>query len=65
VSRATESDRHSSLSEINIGFDVYSDRFGLEYWLHEENSKWRKKGDLYWCMGRDSPNLPTRFAASC
>jgi hypothetical protein len=38
---------HVSVSEINISFDVYSDRFGLEYWLHEEDSKWGKKGDLY------------------
>ena len=38
---------HASLSEINISFDVYNDRFGLEYWLHEEDSKWGKKGDLY------------------
>lgn len=38
---------HTSLSEINIPFDVYSDRFGLEYWLHEEDSKSGKKGDLY------------------
>ena len=38
---------HTSVSEINISFDVYSDRFGLEYWLHEEDSKWGKKGDLY------------------
>jgi hypothetical protein len=37
----------SSESEINISFDVFSDRFGLEYWLHEEDSKWGKKGDLY------------------
>jgi hypothetical protein len=32
---------------INISFDVYGDRFGLEYWLHEEDSRWGKKGDLY------------------
>jgi hypothetical protein len=38
---------HISVSEINISFDVYSDRFGLEYWLHEEDSEWGKKGDLY------------------
>lgn len=38
---------HTSVSEINISFDVYSDRFGLEYWLHQEDSKWGKKGDLY------------------
>ncbi|MBZ5689972.1 MAG: hypothetical protein LAP86_33700 [Acidobacteriia bacterium] len=38
---------HTSESEINISFDVYSDTFGLEYWLHEEDSKWGKKGDLY------------------
>jgi hypothetical protein len=24
---------HTSESEINISFDVYGDRFGLEYWL--------------------------------
>jgi hypothetical protein len=38
---------HSSVSEINISFDVYSDSFGLEYWLHEKDSKWGRKGDLY------------------
>ena len=38
---------HSSESEINISFDVYGDKFGLEYWLHEEDSGWGKKGDLY------------------
>ena len=38
---------HTSVSEINISFDVYRDTFGLEYWLHEEDSKWGKKGDLY------------------
>jgi hypothetical protein len=38
---------HSSLSELNISFDVYSDTSGLEYWLHEEDSKWGKKGDLF------------------
>jgi hypothetical protein len=50
---------HNSLSEINIGFDVYSDRFGLEYWLHEENSEWGKKGDLYWIVyGASHASLP-------
>jgi hypothetical protein len=38
---------HSIVSEINISFDVYRDGFGLEYWLHAEDSKWGKKGDLY------------------
>jgi hypothetical protein len=38
---------HSSLSEFNISFDVYSDGSGLEYWIHEEDSKWGKKGDLF------------------
>jgi len=41
---------HSSLSEINISFDVYRDRFGLEHWLHEDDSEWGKKGDLYWIV---------------
>jgi hypothetical protein len=38
---------HESVSEINISFDVYNDTSGLEYWLHEEDSNWGKKGDLY------------------
>ena len=38
---------HESLSELNISFDVYSDPSGLEYWLHEQDSKWGKKGDLF------------------
>ena len=38
---------HASLSEINISFDVYTDTFGLEYWLHQETSRWGTKGDLY------------------
>ena len=51
---------HGSLSEINIGFDVYSDRSGLEYWLHEEDSEWGKKGDLYWIVygARTRPDPP-------
>jgi len=38
---------HTSVSEIIISFHGYSDTSGLEYWLHEEDSKWGKKGDLY------------------
>lgn len=38
---------HSSLSEFNISFEVYSDMSGLQYWLHEEDSKWGKQGDLF------------------
>jgi len=38
---------HASVSEINVSFDVYRDKFGLEYWLHEEDSKSGKKGDLF------------------
>jgi len=41
---------HNSLSEINIGFHVYRERFGLEYWLQEEDSEWGKNGDLYWIV---------------
>jgi hypothetical protein len=37
---------HESESELNITFKVYSDRFGLQYWLHDEDSKLGKKGDL-------------------
>ena len=51
---------HSFLTEINISFDIYRDRFGLEYWLHKEDSKWGKKGDLYWTVygERRPPDLP-------
>jgi hypothetical protein len=54
---------HDSLSEINIGFDVYRDKFGLEYWLHKEDSKWGKKGDLYWIVygARRQPEPPNTF----
>jgi len=38
---------HSFLSEINMSFDVYSDTSGLEYWLYPEDSKLRKRGDLF------------------
>lgn len=44
---ATFAHCHSFVSEINISFDVYSDTSGLQYWLHEEDSKWGKRGDLY------------------
>ena len=44
---ATFAHCHATVSEVNISFDVYSDSSGLEYWLHEEDSKWGRKGDLY------------------
>ncbi len=58
---------HASVSEINISFDVYSDRFGLEYWLHEKDSKLGKKGDLYRIIYGPSrrpypPTLLSKFA---
>jgi hypothetical protein len=34
------------VSEINVSCDVYSDSFGLEYWLYANDSATRKKGDL-------------------
>ena len=34
------------VSEINVRCDVYSDSFGLEYWLYREDSAAGKKGDL-------------------
>lgn len=50
---------HASLSEINISFDVYSDTSGLAYWLHEEDSRWGKRGDLYQIVyGRRRTPLP-------
>jgi len=36
-----------SVSEINVSCDVYSDSFGLEYWIHSEDWRNGKKGDLY------------------
>ena len=38
---------HTFVSEINISFDVYEDTSGLQYWLHESDSQFGKKGDLY------------------
>jgi hypothetical protein len=35
-----------SVSEINLTCDVYSDDFGLQYWLYAEDSVIGKKGDL-------------------
>ena len=35
-----------SMSEINVSCDVYSDSFGLQYWLYAEDSGTQKKGDL-------------------
>ena len=52
---------HALVSEINISFDVYRDTSGLEYWLHEEDSRWGKKGDLYQIVyGRKRQPLPPR-----
>jgi len=34
------------VSEINVSCDVYSDDFGLEYWIYSDDSKVARKGDL-------------------
>jgi hypothetical protein len=34
------------VSEINVTCDVYTDDFGLQYWLYAEDSDVAKKGDL-------------------
>jgi hypothetical protein len=34
------------ISEVNVICDVYSDSFGLQYWLYAEDSAVGKKGDL-------------------
>jgi hypothetical protein len=34
------------VSEINVSCDVYTDDFGLEYWIYAEDSKTAKRGDL-------------------
>jgi hypothetical protein len=54
---------HASVSEINISFDVYGDLFGLEYWLHEEDSQSGNKGDLYQIVygPRRRPYPPNTF----
>jgi hypothetical protein len=35
-----------SVSEINVICDIYSDSFGLQYWLFAEDSLEGRKGDL-------------------
>jgi len=35
-----------SVSDVNLACDVYSDSFGLQYWLYAEDSAVGKKGDL-------------------
>jgi hypothetical protein len=35
------------VSEINVSCDVYSDRFGLQYWIYSEDWRDGKKGDLH------------------
>jgi hypothetical protein len=39
--------RQFIVSEINIAFDVYSDSFGLQYWIFAQNSAGGKKDDLW------------------
>jgi hypothetical protein len=34
------------VSEINVTCDVYTDDFGLEYWIYADDSKVARKGDL-------------------
>lgn len=40
--------KHSfgEVSEINVTCDVYTDAFGLQYWIYSEDSETHKKGDL-------------------
>ena len=44
---------HDSVSEVNITFDVYEDRFGLEYWLHPQDHHLVKI--VYGCKRRPYP----------
>jgi hypothetical protein len=34
------------VSEINVSCDVYTDQFGLQYWVYSEDSKVAREGDL-------------------
>jgi hypothetical protein len=42
------SHEYGSVSEINVSCDIYSDNFGLAYWVVSGNSRSYKKGDLLW-----------------
>jgi hypothetical protein len=39
--------RLGAASEINLIFDIYADSFGLEYWIHKDDSAIAKRGDLW------------------
>jgi hypothetical protein len=38
---------YGGVSEINITCDVYSDKFGLQYWIVSGDFPSYKKGDLF------------------
>ena len=39
---------YGSVSEINVTCTIYSDRFGLEYWVISQDAGSYKKDDLLW-----------------
>ena len=58
--------RHSvgGVSEINVSCDIYTDKFGLEYWLFSDDSAVAKKGDLMQIVYGPSKRLQRRIIGS-
>ena len=52
------------VSEINVSCDIFSDRFGLEYWLYAEDSAAGKKGDLMQIVYGPSKRVQRQFVGS-
>lgn len=52
------------VSEINVSCDIYTDRYGLEYWVYAEDSAVRKRGDLMKIVYGPSERLARRIMGS-
>jgi hypothetical protein len=45
---ATFSRSYGAISEINIACTIYSDQYGLKYWIASKDSMSHRAGDLVW-----------------
>jgi hypothetical protein len=47
---------YGGVSEINVTCDIYSDKFGLQYWVVSGDFPSYKKGDLLWIKYGAAPD---------